>query len=311
MKDLTSKNTNIGYGYACINTEINSRYRTTRLDAMRKYGMQRIKDYTLDNIQTCLHSLRWNYENGINMYRIGSQLVPFGSHPEMTWQFYTDKDVLELAERVADFKYKHNMRLSMHPGQTTVINSPRLQVVENSIRELEYSAQALSILGGDDMILHVGGAYGDKLSAMNRWSEVYNDRLSPLIRKYLRLENDDKVFNLEDVLYVNSLCGVPVCMDIHHDRCNPSSVPAEQLFNSVYKTWNSTGIHPKVHISSGKEHENDRRHHDYISSDDYKRLVSIIGNKRVDIMFECKMKEQGIIKLQNEGVLVPSSGILT
>src|SRR4029079_458849 len=88
---------------------------------------------------------------------------------------------------------RNGMRASLHPGQFTVLNSPNPKTVADSIRELEWHARLLDALRTDSsckMILHVGGAYGGKPEAMDRFVEVAN-RLPDTVRRRLVIENDD------------------------------------------------------------------------------------------------------------------------
>ena len=71
---------------------------------------------------------------------------------------------------------RHGIRLSMHPGQYTVLNSPDADVVERAKLDLAYHAAFLDALGMDasgKIVLHVGGAYGDKPRALERFANAY------------------------------------------------------------------------------------------------------------------------------------------
>lgn len=53
----------------------------------------------------------------------------------------------------------------MHPGQYTVINTPKEDVLFKSIKDIEYHCEFLDSLNVDyknKIILHIGGVYGDK-----------------------------------------------------------------------------------------------------------------------------------------------------
>jgi len=84
----------------------------------------------------------------------------------------------------------------MHPGQYTVMNSPSEEVVKKSIAEIEYHTKFLDSLGIDysnKIIIHIGGEYGDKSSAIQRFSDNIK-ALSDSARSRLVLENDEKIF---------------------------------------------------------------------------------------------------------------------
>lgn len=286
-------------GYACMNTELKTVFRTVRVATIEAEGSEKIKELTLQNMRTTLEVLKWNVENGIYFYRASSSIIPLSTHPINDWTWWEDPDFLEIAEQIRSLVEKHQMRLSMHPGQYTVLNSPKEAVVEKSVQDLEYHDRLIQLLGGNDLILHTGGAYGDKERAKERFAENYA-QLSDSIKQRLRLENDDKTFTIRDVLDISKKAGVPVCFDIHHHNCNNDGLAVD--FAEILETWEGFGT-PKVHISTGKEGFTDLRHHDLIAEKDFDELLLLLGGIDVDIMFEAKLKEQSVLpfvrKLQN------------
>lgn len=287
-------------GYACMNTELKTIFRTLRLATAEKEGVEKIKELTLQNMETTRDVIRWNIEHGIFFYRASSSIVPLSTHPINDWRWWEDPDFLSIASEIRELVAENGMRVSVHPGQYTVLNSPKAEVVQKSIEDLEYHDKLIQLLGGTDIILHTGGAYGDKEAAKQRFAANYL-LLSESIRKHLRLENDDKTFTARDVLDVHGLCGVPICFDIHHHNCNNEGEPVD--FGEVFATWEGYG-RPKVHISTGREGFTDLRHHDLISEEDFAEVLKLVGGYEVDIMFEAKLKEQAVLpflqKLQNQ-----------
>lgn len=278
-------------GYACMNTELKTVFRTVRVATAEAEGTDRIKELTLKNFQTTLDIIQWNLAHDIYFYRASSSIVPLSTHPVNDWIWWEDPDVLALTEEIRSIVETHHMRISVHPGQYTVINSPKPEVVRKSIEDLEYHDKLIRLLSGSDIILHTGGAYGDKETAKKRFAEVYAE-LSPSIRKFLRLENDDKTYTVRDVLDVHHLCGVPICFDIHHHNCNNNGEPVD--FAEILATWKGYGT-PKVHISTGKEGFTDLRHHNLVSEVDFQELLILLNGINVDVMFEAKLKEQSIL----------------
>ena len=286
-------------GYACMNVTLQSKMRTCRLATVEKEGMEKVKELTLHNLSQVLSILKWNVENDILFFRVSSDIVPFGSHPVLTWDWWTDKDVLFITNEIFLLQEQYKMRLSMHPGQYTILNSPNPKVVKNAIAELEYHNTLMELIGAKDMIIHTGGAYGDKVSAIGRFIEQY-DGLSESIKEKLRIENDDKVFDAEDVLTISAQCGVSVCFDIHHHYCNHAKLEnTAGLIQRVIQTWEGRGI-PKMHISSGKTSKTDHAHHDYILEEDFHSFVQLLDGNDVDIMVEAKKKELAVLRLKGE-----------
>lgn len=278
-------------GYACMNTELKTVFRTLRVATAEAEGIAKIKDLTLKNMQTTLEILQWNLEHDIYFYRASSSMIPLSTHPINDWIWWEDPDFLSIAAQIREIVETHEMRVSMHPGQYTVLNSPKPEVVEKSVQDLVYHDRLIALLGGNDLIVHTGGAYGDKEQAKMRFAENYA-LLPASIKQRLRLENDDKTFTVRDVLDVNKLCGVPICFDIHHHNCNNDGNPVD--YAEILATWEGFGI-PKIHISTGKEGFTDLRHHNIVTKEDFDELLLLLKGTDADIMFEAKMKEQAVL----------------
>lgn len=286
-------------GYACINTTLPTKFRTCRLATYEEKGEAKIKELVVNNLENVLAALKWNVAFNIYFYRISSEIVPLGSHEKMTWEWWKDEEIVQLMGAIKAYKEMHNIRLSMHPGQFTVLSTPREEVLERSFADLEYHDKILELTGGTDMILHGGGKYGDMDGAKERFIMNYQ-RLSPSIRKKLRLENDDRTYTLPDVLDISETCHVPVCFDIHHHQCHNDGSPLAPMFAKVIESWKTVEGPIKVHISSGKSHEKDRSHHDYVFKQDFVKLMQLVDGVDVDIMVEAKLKEKAVLKIYEE-----------
>ncbi|TSB45145.1 UV DNA damage repair endonuclease UvsE [Alkalicoccobacillus porphyridii] len=287
-------------GYPCQNLTLPTIFKTCRLKTMEQNGMSIIKDLTLHNIQELKRVLEWNINNDIYFFRISSDMIPFATHKQMTWVWQEDDDVQKALAEIKDLQQKWSLRLSMHPGQYTVLNSPREQVVTNAKEDLQYHHDFLKAVGGPDIILHTGGAYGDKEKAKQTFISVFNS-LDVSVQNMLRLENDDKVFHTQDVLDISQQCGVIVCFDIHHEMCfNRTEDELLELFKQVKQTWSHTDMNPKVHISSGRRHEADPAHAELIRLEDFERLERVTGSTDVDCMLEAKSKEKAVFTLREQ-----------
>ncbi|OIJ13438.1 UV damage repair endonuclease UvsE [Anaerobacillus alkalilacustris] len=286
-------------GYACLNITLGLKMRTCRLKTVEIEGMEKVKELTLNNLNEVKKVLLWNREQRIEFFRISSDIVPFGSHEIMTWDWWRDEEVLAVTKQIKALQKESNMRLSVHPGQYTIINSPNDKVVENAFRDIEYHNKLANLFGATDMVIHVGGVYGDKDCAKKRFVQNYK-RLSDDIKTKLILENDDKSFHVKDVLEIHNEVGVPICFDIHHHKCNTyDKMATEKLLELVISTWKGIRI-PKMHISSGKKHKTDPSHHDYVLEEDFYDFTNILGDQHVDIMFEAKKKELAVLKIRNK-----------
>ena len=169
-------------GYACICLDPRFHFET----CIQKFATEsRLRSIIRANLTTMQKLLEYNAGHSIRMYRLSSDLIPFGSSPVNTVPWL--QEFAAQFQSLGDYVRKHGMRVSLHPGQYCVINSPREDVVERSIDELWYHASILEAMGLDathKMVLHVGGIYGDKQEAMQRFASVYK-RLDPIIQKHL------------------------------------------------------------------------------------------------------------------------------
>lgn len=128
------------------------------------------------NLQALNNILDYNIENGIKLFRICSELIPFGSHKVNTFAWW-DTFATEFSTLATKTK-ENNIKISMHPGQYTLLNSPHNDVTTRAIEDLIYHKKVLDCLGGgkeSKIILHIGGIYGDKESAIERFKLVYNN----------------------------------------------------------------------------------------------------------------------------------------
>ncbi|MDQ0206205.1 UV DNA damage repair endonuclease UvsE [Alkalicoccobacillus murimartini] len=287
-------------GYPCQNLTIPTVFKTCRLKTVQQKGNEVVKDLTLHNIRELKNVLEWNVSHEIFFFRISSDMIPFATHEVMDWKWQEDEDVQKELKDIQAFQKKWNLRLSMHPGQYLVLNSPREHVVQNAIKDLHYHYDFLKAVGGNDIILHTGGAYGDKGTAKETFINTFQT-LPLAIQNMIRLENDDKVFHTRDVLDVSDQCGVTVCFDIHHEMCfGRTDDELTELFSQVKETWKDSELIPKVHISSGKRSERDPAHADEIRLEDFERLQQVTKGTDIDCMLEAKSKELALISLRKQ-----------
>ncbi len=65
----------------------------------------------------------------------------------------------------------------MHPDQFVILNSTNEKIIENSIRELQYHFKILESMAlptNAKIPIHVGGVYGDKDTAKERFVSNLN-----------------------------------------------------------------------------------------------------------------------------------------
>ncbi len=288
------------FGYAGMNTALQlSTNRTCRLQHITG---ERLRSLISENLQALERILSWNARHGIGMFRIGSGIIPFGSHPEVKfpwWDIFAD-DFARLGQQAWD----SDIRLSMHPGQYVNINSPTPGVVESSIADLLYHArifQALRLPPSSKMVIHVGGFYGDKAAALGRFIQQYQ-RLPQQVKAHLVLEHDDKIFNFEDVYQVYEETGIPLVFDNLHHALNQAGSSTDQgvrhVLQRCFSTWRpETDGRPKIHYASPAPGQPKGAHAKSIDLADFLVFFQETGDLDYDVMFECKDKEQSTLRV--------------
>ncbi|WP_159649268.1 UV DNA damage repair endonuclease UvsE [Erysipelothrix aquatica] len=285
-------------GYASLNIDTHARFRTCRKDDLTE---TLLRDLIRDNLATLDAMLDYNIKHNNYFFRISSSLIPFGSSPlnTLNWSHEFSEYFTKLRTKIQT----HQIRISCHPGQYTVLNAQNEAVVAASIDDLRYHAQLMELLSGDanhKIILHVGGVYGDKEAAMRRFINVYNHRLPEIIKKYLVIENDDRLYTVADILYLSEKTEVPLIYDNLHHLVNPSleTLAPQEIVAQVIGTWKEDDGRPKVHYSQQAYNKRPGAHTDTINLDqfidDYELLYSQFD---LDIMLEVKDKNRSFIKV--------------
>ncbi|HEY0012714.1 MAG TPA: UV DNA damage repair endonuclease UvsE [Allosphingosinicella sp.] len=189
---------------------------------------------------------------GIDMYRFSSDLAPYATHPDMP-QFHnmvaeSDAELAALGAKARALDF----RLSFHPSQFVLLNSPDPELTAKSIWDLSSQAEMLDRMGcGPEAVLvtHVGGVYGDHEASRARWIEGWN-KCPEHVRKRLVLENDDIRFSAADALWIHERTGVRLVFDYQHFWClNPERLDMRATLEKFLASW-PEGVRPKIHFSS-------------------------------------------------------------
>ena len=284
-------------GYACLVVGVpDTTMRTTRKANATPERLTELIQHNLASMENMIH---YNIKHNIKMYRISSDIIPFGSDLEtnpLDWVNLFSETFKQLGSKIKT----HDIRVSMHPGQYTVLNSLDEGVVERAILDLEYHTQfldALEVDGSHKIILHIGGVYGDKLAAMDRFVKVYN-QLSPDVKKRLIIENDDRLYTIEEVLEVSRNTGAPVVYDNLHNTCNPSHLDKtdKEWIALAAETWNVEDGKPKIHYSQQRRDARLGAHTETIYIEPFKNFIEETAPLDIDIMLEVKDKNLSAVK---------------
>ena len=281
-------------GYPCINLTIGCKAdKTFRL---RSYSEERLIETVGNNLNCLSEILAFNVKHKLLFFRITSDLVPFASHPicKFSWQKYFEKPLKE----VGDFIKSHNIRISMHPDQFTLINSLDPKVFENSVKELIYHTQVLDLMELDasaKIQLHVGGVYGNKEKSTVRFIERF-EKLEKTIKTRLAIENDDLNYNLQDCLKISTETGVPTLFDTFHHEINSSGETTKEAFKLFTKTWKKKDGPPMVDYSSHRISGSKRKHIETINPKHFRQFLQETNPFDFDVMLEIKDKEKSALE---------------
>lgn len=289
--------TNIGF--ACLANGVDhSDYKTIRKANLTDEKLKDIISYNLDSLENIIN---YNIKNNIKLFRISSDLIPFGSSPvnKINWEIIFKDKFKTIANKIK----LGNIRVSMHPGQYTVLNSPNDEVVKRAIADLDYHAKILELLETDfssKLVLHTGGIYGDKDSAIKRFIKNFS-RLSDNVRKRLVIENDDRSFNILDVLKIGEQINIPVIFDNLHHEINPPQIKKtdHEWINLCKLTFKSEDGRQKIHYSQQDVSKQIGAHSKTINPKKFLTWFKTINSENIDIMLEVKDKNISAIKISD------------
>lgn len=283
-------------GYACLTVGVP--HTAFRSCLMKNANEQKLTEIIEHNLNSLDHILDYNVQNQIRLFRITSDLIPFGSSPvnQLAWPSLFAHRFLQLGEKIR----QNGLRVSMHPGQYTVLNSPDPRVVRNAVADLAYHTQVLDLLGvsgAHKIILHIGGVYGDKPQAIQRFIANFN-LLDPSIRQRLVIENDDRSYTIEDVLEISSRIQAPVVFDNLHHAANHADFADTEISRilACRKTWQPNDGLQKIHYSQQAAGKRSGAHSESIDLDAFMAFYQGLGGLDLDIMLEVKDKNLSAIQ---------------
>ena len=268
----------------------------------------------LDAILDYLHAHR------IRMYRMSSDLAPYLTHPDMPQFHGMIADCRDDLAAIGRKARALDIRLSFHPSQYIVLNSPNPTLVETSIRDIAAQAEMLDEMGlGPEavVVIHVGGAYGDRREGAARWVGTWNALPEPA-RRRLVLEHDDLRFAAADILWIHEYTGVRLIFDHQHFWCfNPERLDMIETLGRILATW-PAGVRPKLHFSTPRTElrevvRKDRKtgksktarlpplwtgHADYCNPFEFCAFMRAAGAFEFDVMLEAKAKDLALVRLR-------------
>ena len=218
---------------------------------------ERLWDIMVHNIQSYYNLVQYvsTLPEELQMVRLGSDCLPVYTHPEWSY-FWTKPDVIAYCQthliKVGDLARSHNIRLSMHPGQFTVLASDTPAIVERSIEEFEYHADLIRYMGYGKTWqdfkcnVHISGRQGPA------GIKVALPRLSTEARNCITIENDENSWCIDSSLELEK--DVALVLDIHHHWVHSAGEyidPKDDRVKRVIDSWR--GVRPACHYSISRE----------------------------------------------------------
>ena len=264
----------------------------------KNYNTSKLLEITKNNLDSLYEIIKYNVKNNFHFYRLTSKLVPLATHDKVDFDYITP--FLNEYKKIGKLINDNNIRVDTHPDQYAVLNSMDGKIVKNTVEILEYHYKIMDALGIKDkiIILHVGSSVCGKKASITRFINNFN-KLPDHIKKCIAVENDDKVYNIKDVLELCHKINVPMVLDYHHFICNNEKEDINDYLKEIIDTWD--GKLPKMHFSSPKSKlkKEFRSHSDYINKECFIEFINILKkqDKDIDIMLEAKAKDDAVSRL--------------
>ena len=222
----------------------------------REVAEQKLWDLMVGNIEAVYRLVERvsTLDPSLRMVRISSDILPVYTHDTYR-DYWLQPAVVSYAEthfkRVGDLARANNVRLSMHPGQFTVLASDNPGIVERSIAEFEYHTDIARWMGYGQKFqdfkinVHISGRQGPE--GIRR---AYK-RLSPEARNCITIENEENSWGLNDCLSISDI--VPIVLDIHHHWIREGEYinSDDDRVKKVVESWR--GVRPTCHYSVSRE----------------------------------------------------------
>lgn len=292
-------------GYCCINQTLRKdKVYTSRSLIRRTFTIERASELSLQNCQDLLTILKWNVENNIKVFRVGSDIFPRITDKAAGYKFQdlsTHKECEQALAIAGRYAYDNDLILSCHPGPYTVLGSEKPNVVENSINEILSHAMMINLIKADapDLPFHMNFHVGNRFSPENgeRFCSSF-DRLPADVKDMILIENDDKracwsITKLYD--HIHKRTGIPLTFDCHHSTFSREDmISAHDEFELAKSTWCEKLTPQEVHYSSSEN--NTPKHSDYILEQipDW-----LIYDENIYIHLEAKAKELALLQYRD------------
>jgi UV DNA damage endonuclease len=297
----------VRFGFVAMSTKVynSSPSKTMTVKAFRaipdkRLALRKVLRIAKENLAHTKRILYHAVHHGILFYRFSSRLIPLLGHEVLAGKDFIGSLKDDFAE-IGRVVRENNMRVGFHPDHFTVLNTPRKDVLQSSVKDLIRHIRILHAMGLNEAYkcnIHIGGVYNDKEAAGKRFIDRFQ-RLDRRIQAHTCLENDDKTFTAKETLEIAQAVDAPMVLDLHHHRCNHQGETVEDLCPLIVKTWEKEFFPPKIHLSSPKSEEDIRSHADYVNLNDVIPFLHVAKQytNQLDVMIEAKQKDDALFEL--------------
>lgn len=268
----------------------------------KRLALKKVLQIAKENIAHTKRILYHAVAHGVLFYRFSSRIIPLAGHEVLAGKDFIQALKMDF-EDIGKLVKENKMRVGFHPDHYTVLNTPRQDVFQSSVKDLVRHVKMLHAMGLNEAYkcnIHIGGIYNDKHAAGKRFVDRFQ-QLDQRVQAYICLENDDKTFTAKETFEIANACHVPMVLDLHHHRCNHDGESVENLFPSIVQTWKNEFFPPKIHVSSPKNQKEFRSHADYVDIDDIVPFLHVAKQytDHLDVMIEAKQKDDALFRLIN------------
>ena len=222
----------------------------------REVAEERLWDIMVHNIQSYQNIIAYvgGLPDELRMLRLGSDVLPV--YTQADWSYFWQKpDVIEYCEKnfanVGKQARALDVRLSMHPGQFTVLASDNEEIVDRSIEEFEYHTNVIRYMGYGRQFqdfkcnVHISGRNGPA------GIKASLKRLSQEARNVITIENDENKWGIEHSLELAD--DLALVLDLHHTWCREGEYlsPNDDRFKRIVDSWR--GVRPAIHYSYSRD----------------------------------------------------------
>ena len=265
-----------------------------------KYSRERILATYRGNVKEILRVIPRLNECNIKSFRLSSSVFPLF---EFCSDIAKNDEQITTDLALAGKRFRESgIRVTTHPGQFCVISSDSDKTVRNSINELAYHAWMFDAMGFTASPYYAINIHGGKAKRSERLIEVIKT-LPENIRGRLTLENDEKCYNVRNLLTISEHTAVPVVFDSHHHAFDSSDLSVGDAYSASIATWGQ--IKPLQHISNteiGMENAvyNKKRAHSQMIR--YVPEVQLQGMRddTIDVDVEAKLKNIALLKMRKD-----------